>query len=102
MKVMFSSRALMLVASSVVFGQASFAQNSIQLFKSVYTRTSPGGLGYDVPPYIFSNTTVSISCPAEGTPFARLSGPLMMEGGSAPSLKNGKLQPGGSLVADNN
>jgi len=102
MKVMFPSRILVLTAASMLLNQVLTAQNSTQIFGPVFTRSSPSGLGYTVPPSVFGTTTVSVSCAAGAIPTATLSGPLMLPDGSAPALNSGELQPGGNLLVDNN
>jgi hypothetical protein len=101
MKVMFPSKLFVIAVGLVLSGQVLNAQ-SIQVLSPVYTRPSPSSANY-VTPYTIAAATVSVTCPVGVVPTGTLSGPLMLADGSAPLLSgDGKLQPGGNLLVDNN
>jgi hypothetical protein len=97
MNVRFPSRLLMVIAGAIVLSQTVNGQNSTQLFAPVYARQSASTTTYSLP-FIFSSTTVSLTCGA--SPTATISGPMMLANGSGPS--GATLQPGGNLLVDNN
>jgi hypothetical protein len=100
MKVMFPSKLFVLAAGLVLSGQLLSAQTSIQLFSAVNVRNSTSSTTYSNLA-TFNSSTISLTCPATGIT-AKLSGPAMNLGGTAPQTdESGNLQPGGNLLVDN-
>ena len=89
MKVMFpSTRFFLLTAGLFLFVQMQYAQTSIQLFSAVNVRSSTSSTTYSNLA-TFNSSTVNLTCPATGI-IAKLSGPAMNVGGTAPQTDDGR------------